>query len=155
MSQGFEKETKTSIVKSLLGAFSGLGAGFVLLFLGLAALANARSVVHSSEIVRPVREQLEADLMSALRPSFQLASDGKTLRFQVQTESGVEKLSYFVDDKTGSVRRDVNGVGRHLVTLPSATFRSQNGMLVLSWRAREGQARCSWAIDRWATRPKR
>ena len=61
MSIGFEKETKTSIVKSLLGAFSGLGAGFVLLFLGLAALANARSVIHSSESVRPIREQLEAD----------------------------------------------------------------------------------------------
>lgn len=155
MSQGFEKESKTSVAKSLVGALTGLGAGFVFMFLNLAALSNARAIVHGSAIVRPVRDTLESDLMTADRRSFQLSSDGKTLRFRTSPAHGEHKLGYLVDPVTGVIRREQDGVSRHLATLPSSRFRSQNGMIVLSWKTSEGEARCSWALDRWVSGGKK
>ncbi len=152
MSQGFEKETRASAAKSLVGALTGLGAGFVFMFLGLAALSNARATVYGSELVRPVRDTLESDLISAERRSFQLSADGKSLKFRTLATGGGHQLSYLVDPASGAIRREEDGVGRHLATLPSPRFRSQNGLIVLSWKTSDGEARCSWAVDRWVSR---
>lgn len=150
MSAGFEKETKSSTAKSLIGALSGLGAGFIFMFLGLVALSNATARVPSSEVVRPLREALEADLMSVERSSFHLSPDGTTLSFKARTASNEHKISYRVDGETNLVAREHGDVRRRMATLPGARFRSNNGLIVLTWRTPTGEARCSWAVDRWA-----
>lgn len=150
MSAGFEKETKSSTAKSLIGALSGLGAGFVFMFLGLVALSNATARVPSSEVVRTLREAVEADLMSVERSSFHLSPDGTTLSFKTRTTSGEHKISYRVEGETNLVVREQGDIKRRMASLPGARFRSNKGLIVLTWRTPAGEARCSWAVDRWA-----
>lgn len=154
MSQGFEKETTVSTAKSLVGALLALSAGFVFMFLGLTAMTNARLSVHSSEAIRPIQELLDNDLMSIDRKSIQLSSDGKILRFRTTVGGSVEKLAYLIDPQNGVLHRESEAGARYLGTFPSARFSSQDGLIVLRWKASSGETRCSWALDRWAVRKK-
>ncbi len=154
MSQGFEKETKLSTAKSLVGALLGLSAGFLFMFLGLTVMTNARLLVHSSQAIRPVQELLEADLTSVDRKSIQLSSDGRTLRFRTTNGTSTQKLAYLVDAEKGVLHRESDEGARYLGTFPSARFSSQDGLIVLRWKSPSGETRRSWALDRWVARKK-
>ena len=155
MSQGFEKETKSSTAKSLLGALLALSSGFLFMFVGLTGMTRARLSVHTSESVRPVQESLDADLLAVERTSFQLSKDGKVLRFRSISSNEPQKIAYVIDTDSGALRRDSESGPRYLGAFPAAQFSSQDGLLVLRWKTPNGDARCSWAIERFPAGRKR
>lgn len=151
MSQSYESETAASTAKSLVGALSALGAGFVFMFLALIALTTNATRTRGDDTARPVMSALQDDVL-ALEPStLQLAEDGKRLKFRRSSGGGMEPVEvvYQIAGVAGEVTRESEGTSHSLAKLKGGHFGTASGLLRLNWVSASGNRKAHWALLRW------
>lgn len=162
MSQDIERETTASTAWSIVGAFAGLGVGFLFLFLAVGAVTY-----HNSKVLRPrpkasrvLMETLDSDFLTVVPKTVEVHDGGRKLKLFIKKPHVGKpiKVAYFVKDTSSGVL-----ISRHtyqkteevleVAKLAKGSFQLRGAAAIAEWAELDQPdtvRRRTWGVDRWS-----